>query len=172
LPSVLGAILLLALVGMVLLLPLVLLLRSIGPTPTPGAALGGVVAMLAIFVLVVAAYARLLPLTPVGVAEPVGPIEIIRRSWRLTAGHFWRLFGTLVAIGIVFLIVSFAITLAFGLLVLATIGNPVTNQTASFVVELLSALFTSAVAVFLLSFTARIYAQLAERAEETGQVFR
>jgi hypothetical protein len=168
---VLGAILLLALVGALLFLPLVLMTGRIGPNPSPGAALGAVVLMLLIFVLVVAAYTRLLPLTPVGVAEPVGPVAMIKRSWRLTAGHFWRLFGTLVAIGIVFLIVTFAISVAFGLVVLATVGNPLTNPTAAFFLELLSALFTSAVAVFLLSFTARIYLQLSERSEETGRVF-
>jgi hypothetical protein len=124
-------------------------------------------------VLVVAliAYARLLPLTPVGVAEPVGPVAMIKRSWALTAGHFWPLFGALIAIGIAYLIAAVAFSVVFGLLLLGTIGSPVTNQTAAFVLELLSALFTSAVAVFLLSFTARVYAQLSGDAENVGKVF-
>jgi hypothetical protein len=77
-------------------------------------------------------YSRLLVTTQAIVLEDRGPIEGIRRSWRLVGGAFWRALGVMVLMGILTYmiaqfpasIVSFGITLASG----GSLDNLVLNQ--------------------------------------------
>lgn len=171
LPSVLGAILLIGIGLAIAMVPLWLLLIGASPRPSPSTGMGIFLIGILFILLFIAVCTRLALVSPVGVAERLGPVGILARSWNLTAGHFWRLFGALLLIGIVFLIVAILVGLVFGLLVLALVGSPITDPTAAFVLELLTSLFNAAVAVLMISFIARIYAQLSGKVEETGQVF-
>jgi hypothetical protein len=85
-----------------------------------------VLLMLGLFVLLglgaLFVYSRLLVTTQAIVLEDRGPIEGIRRSWRLVGGAFWRALGVMVLMGLLTYliaqfpasIISFGITLASG----------------------------------------------------------
>lgn len=57
-----------------------------------GAVIGGVL-LLVTGLLVIYLWIRFALAAPALVLERIGPIQALRRSWRLTAGQFWRLFG-------------------------------------------------------------------------------
>lgn len=175
LPTVAAA-LIVAMLSFGMLIPFWLLAGGMDPNQppniSPGAAMGLLFALLAMMVAIVALAARLLPLTSVGAAERLGPIAMLNRSWSLTRGHFWRLLGTLILLGLAYIVISGAIAAILGLLILGTLGNPETSRSAAFVINLLGGLLTSAAAVFVLPFFARIYAQLSGDPEGTSEVFR
>ncbi len=104
---------------------------------------------------------RLLPVAAVASAEDAGPIAIIRRSWALTGGQFWRLAGFLV----LFLIAAVVLTLALGMLgglVVKTVVGPVEPFTlAALVLSLFTAAAQTVVTLVYVVMLARIYTQLA-----------
>lgn len=51
---------------------------------------------------------------PAVVFERAGPFKAIGRSWRLTKGNWWRIFGTLVVVFLIALVVNFALTAVLG----------------------------------------------------------
>lgn len=61
------------------------------------------------------AYVRFMLVEPATIAETLGPVGALRRSWQLTAGSFWRLLGFLAVFGIGSLILSFVAGLIGGL---------------------------------------------------------
>jgi len=106
---------------------------------------------------VIFAAVRLIPVSAVIVAENRGPIAAIVRSWALTRGSFWKIFGFVIVVGIVGAVVSIVSDLLFGFIDLAI------GQGKSGVVSLLGgALLSTVVSVFLLVMFARIYRQLAD----------
>ena len=166
--AVFAAFLLVGLVLTVVLIPLFLLLGS-----GPGAENSGGILLLTVLFMVAAFVigARLLLLVPAGAGERLGPIALIARSWNLTRGYFWRLLGSILLFGIISSIALAAISLIAGLLVMATVGNPLTDRTAMFVQDLIISVPSCIVTIFLVTFIARIYAQLSGRVTETGKVF-
>jgi hypothetical protein len=106
---------------------------------------------------------RMLMASPVASEEEVGPIQILRRSWDLTSGHWWRLFaflviffiGAAIAIAAVNWVISFVAVMLFG---------PIEPMSASaLVVALVDACVNATVTVLLAVMLARIYLQLAGR---------
>ena len=103
---------------------------------------------------------RMLMTSPVASAEHAGPVEILRRSWALTSGHWWRLFGfllmfllvALIALGAAGAIVGIVAGLVFGSIEAMTVGA----LFAAFFVELV----TTIVTVGFLVMVARVYVQL------------
>jgi hypothetical protein len=51
---------------------------------------------------------------PVIVAERAGAFDAMRRSWELTRGHWWRVFGTLLFVVVISFVLAFLILVAFG----------------------------------------------------------
>lgn len=160
-PAAIGAALLLALAYILALIPLVLV--------TGSAAAAGQAEMSATQALLILVYAvialligvRFVLMTPVAAAEPVGPIAIIRRSWQLTSGHYWKLLGFLLLLVALFMIVSVAVTAILGILVFSLGGPPEPGSVSSFVMLLIGAVLNCVFAVYFASMYARIYAQLA-----------
>src|SRR4051794_22463203 len=87
-------------------LPLVIILAIVlavvgGPTALEAMRAGGTPdpkissAILLFVVIALALWVRFQMLLPVATAEKGGPIHILRRSWALSAGHYWRLLGFL-----------------------------------------------------------------------------
>lgn len=103
---------------------------------------------------------RLLLMTPVAASERAGPLAIIRRSWDLTAGHFWKLLGFVVLMLIVLVVVMMVVTLIFGLIIGALMGAPLPGTTGGFVLGLVNSLVNAAIVVVSTTFIARIYVQL------------
>jgi hypothetical protein len=103
---VLGAIVLLLLVGLAFPLPVaavvvVLVLLHLTPVAVALAVLGGIGAVVIEVLLMI----RLSLTLPAVVLERISPVAAIRRSWALTHGSFWRVLGILLLTG---LLVGFA----------------------------------------------------------------
>ncbi len=105
--------------------------------------------------------ARLITATAVASAENHGPVGILQRSWALSRGKWWRLFGFLA----LFVIAAIALTLATealtGLLVQILFGTPEPMSVGALVRALIGNLVIAAVTIVFLVMLARIYLQLA-----------
>lgn len=104
---------------------------------------------------------RMLMSSPVASEEPTGPIEILRRSWRLTGGHWWRLFGFLMLFLIGAGIAMAAISWAVSLIAVMAFGPVAPMSLSALIVALVDAIANGVVTVFLAVMLARIYVQLA-----------
>ena len=119
--------------------------------------------LLAYFVLLVFICIRMLLSSPVASEEAAGPIQILRRSWDLTSGHWWRLFGfmimfligAVVAIGAVNLVASGAAVALFGP------ADPM--SVSALVIAVCVSTINAAATVLLAVMLARIYLQVAGR---------
>lgn len=80
---------------------------------------------------------------PALVFERIGPPRAIARSWRLTGGHWWRLFGTLVVAGLITVVLQ---------LVLGGVAGGVL-ATSDSVSELTTAIVITAVNLIVLAIT-------------------
>lgn len=115
---------------------------------------------------------RLILSAPIASAEDTGPIAILRRSWTLTRGHWWPLFGFLAMFVIGAIIVLIAVGSAVGVGVKLTLGAIEPMSAAALVFALVQSLVSAAVSGLFALMLARIYAQLAGDSERVGEVFR
>jgi hypothetical protein len=165
---VLGAGLLVGIGAVVLMAPVIAVVAFVGR--------GGHVGLLALlflaaFVLILALWIRLMLINAVGAAEPVGPIEILRRSWVLTAGHFWKLLGFLLLMLVVYMVLALVVGGIGGILVVLAMGPPLPGTAAAIVVSLLSGVLQAVCLLYFLVLVARIYAQLSGDESATAKVF-
>ena len=121
------------------------------------------VLVLVIVVIAVLIGVRMLMGTPVAAAESAGPVEIIKRSWRLTAGVWWKLLGFLVMILIGAGVVALAISMVVGSAVTIALGPIEPMSTSALVVGLFQGLFNAAFTAVFAVMLARIYVQLSGR---------
>jgi hypothetical protein len=103
---------------------------------------------------------RCFMITPVAAAEEGGPIAIIGRSWRLTAGHGWKLAAFLVLVAILWIVISLSAQAVFGSLIILLAGPLRPGSATMLLIILVGAILTTFAAVYMYSLTARIYAQL------------
>lgn len=156
-PAVLGAVLLLGLAGMVVMIPV----SFIAALLSGGNVLLATTIMMPFVLLAcIVIGVRLVFLYPVGAMESAGPLSILRRSWTLTRGHFWRLFSFLVLVLLVAMILSLAISAMVGIVVSLAIGSPQESDAAKLVVLLVSGLVSTAISVYLIVMIARLYAKV------------
>lgn len=131
---------------------------SVQPNTPPSPAM--IVAALLYAALVCFVFVRMLLSAPVASAEPVGPIALLRRSWNLSAGHWWGLFGFLLLYVVATVVILIAVGNAIAVVVNLLIGpiQPMSAAAlvAAFVQSLVSAGITTVFGVML----ARIYLQL------------
>ncbi len=130
-----------------------------GGKPQPGVA-GLILLFVAIVVLV---SIRFQMVVPVAAAESANPIQILKRSWELTRGHYWRLLAfLLVALMFAVVLLLFAQIIG-GILGRIAFGDTKPFTIGALAVALISAAaqaaFTCVVGVML----ARIYVQLSGR---------
>jgi hypothetical protein len=132
----------------------------------PAAALIVLIAIGAMMFLAI----RMLMTSAVASAEDAGPIAIIKRSWELTAGNWWVLFGffVLFILGAVFALV--AISLVIGLLVKLVLGSPDPLTIGTLIVAVVGQAVAATITVLLMVMLARIYVQLSGRGQ--AEVFR
>lgn len=137
----------------------------------PQAATGGqAAAALLILVILLFVGIRMMMTSPVATAERTGPLAIVKRSWQLTSGHWWRLFALICIFLLVMAIVMGALGAVIGILS-RLFFEPIEPMTvgALFVAaatQLVSAIFTTGLLLML----ARIYAQLAGPAHDDVSV--
>lgn len=144
-----------------------LLMRNVTPdNPSPAAGLG----LLVVLPVMVFFFVRLILTAPVATAEQRGPLEILKRSWRLTAGNWWRLFGFFVVFAIAALVVIIAIAAVVGLLTSLVFGDPDPMTVGALVVSALTQIAGAALTVVFIVMLARIYVQLAGGGEAEASV--
>lgn len=171
--AVIGVILLLILAAVALILPVVVAtigierfaaLADYDPTSVtvPAEALPGAF-LLAFFVLILAFIyvgVRLSLLVPSRVAEGIGPIAMIKRSWALTKGHFWRILGFYLLFGIAVIVFALVYGMMFGLIGQLLFGDVEPMSVGALYTGLIAGLLQALLTVVSSTIVARIYAQL------------
>ena len=134
--------------------------------PSTAAAIG----LLALTALGMFIVIRLLLTGPVAAAENVGPLNIIRRSWELTAGNWWRLFGFVAVFVVGALALIWAVTAVVGVISRLWLGQISTDSIPGLLILLVVQAITSALYCVLFVMQARIYTQLSGRGEAQAGV--
>lgn len=122
---------------------------------------GGWLVLLACTIALIYLSVRLLPLLAVVASEATGPIAALKRSFAMTAGHFWRLFGFLVMLMIAFAIVAMAVGAVIMSAVQLTLGEPAPWSLSLLLISLAGGLVQAGFVMVYVAMLARIYAQLA-----------
>ncbi len=104
---------------------------------------------------------RLFPISAIAASEAGGPIAILKRSWQLTRGTFFRLLALVLLLGIVALVLDSAVTAVVGSVVAVAAGEPRAFNTAALIVALASGLVGAIVSTVSAAMIGRVYAQLA-----------
>ncbi|HEY8543436.1 MAG TPA: glycerophosphoryl diester phosphodiesterase membrane domain-containing protein, partial [Acidimicrobiales bacterium] len=111
-PALLGLALLTALVLIAPLPPLIMLLGTM--VTSLESLVGGMVLLLVLYLpYVVFLHVKLALAAPALVLERRGVVDAMRRSWRLVAGDFWRVFGILFLAYLITQLVGFVLSLPF-----------------------------------------------------------
>jgi hypothetical protein len=144
---------------MVIALPLVFLLAAVAAAAgNPAIAASGAILFLPVFAFI---WTRLILMTPIAAAEEGGPVAVIRRSWALTAGKFWTLLGFLALLVLVALVVSLAVGVIFGSIIVLAAGQPLPGSLSAWLILIVSALVQAVLSSVFAVVIARVYAQLA-----------
>ena len=156
-----GAFLLFIVPFVVLLAPFLPKVMAAPQNPPPDALLASFFILLAAFILGVR---LVLMLVPAAAAEDGGPIALLKRSWKLTTGNWWRLTAFLAVFFFASILASRALGYALGGALLLASGPIKAMSLSSLLLSaplaLLGAAFTTLFSVML----ARIYVQLSGRA--------
>lgn len=134
-------------------------LRSGGGSLPPGVA----AAILLFVVIAVAISIRFQMVVPVASAESGNPITILKRSWEMTRGNYWRLLAFLIMILILAVALLLVAQMIGGILARVAVGDVKPLSIGALVVALFAAaaqaVFTALTSLML----ARIYVQLSGR---------
>ena len=163
-PAFIGALLLIVLAICAFFLVAAALLIGIGAidgTVTQPAPRDVVVILLVVFIPLLFIAVRLLPSVPVATAEAQGPVGILKRSWSLTGGHFWRLLGFIIMFLIAALVVAMAVGAVGGAISALLFGSAEPFTLGALVIALLMGLLQAALILVYVVMISRIYAQLA-----------
>lgn len=163
LPTV-AALFLLGVALAVIVIPLMILVMKAGivEVPVEGQAPPPSFALFAIIVAVVALLVsvKFTMSVPVSTAEQPGPLAILKRSWRLTAGHYWRLLGFIALLLVTTLIVLLAAQSVGGILAQLVGGRIAPFTLGALVLALFQGVASAAVTTLFAVMAARIYLQL------------
>jgi hypothetical protein len=171
--SAIGALLLFALP---LALVLVLLLVAIGGTSGMealrgggGSAPPGVAGAILLFVVIAVAISiRFQMVVPVASAETGNPIHILKRSWAMTKGHYWRLLAFLIMILILAVVVLLVAQMFGGILARIVFGDVKPLSVGALVAALIGGAAQAVVTALSSLMLARIYVQLSGRGSGAG----
>lgn len=104
---------------------------------------------------------RLFPISAIAAMEPVGPIALLKRSWRLTRGTFWRLLVLVLLLGLIALVLNWAVTAVVGSIATLAAGDLKPFNTSALLVALASGFVGAIVSTVSAAMAGRVYAQLA-----------
>jgi hypothetical protein len=113
---------------------------------------------------------RLSLVSAVAGAETAGPVAILGRSWRLTGGNWWRLFGFLLLFWIGALVLVAAVQSTFGVVARVLFDETGPLTLGALLVAIVTQLVSAIVSVGFFTMLARIYVQLAGRPEAQPSV--
>jgi hypothetical protein len=162
---ILGSLLILACALALVIIPLMVALLAAGMVamPVEGQApppsFGALALALALVSLLLSV--KFTMIVPVASEERAGPLQILKRSWYLTRGHYWRLLGFLLIV-LVTAIVLAIVTQSVGGIVAKLVGGKLAPFTlGSLVLALIQAVVSAALTTLFAVMAARIYRQLA-----------
>lgn len=155
-------------------IPFVLALAALGIPLDAKLEPSGTVGILGLLYLAIVLFigVRMIMAGPVASAEHIGPIAILKRSWALTGGNFWRLLAFLLAFFIAALVVLLAVGGAVGVLVGIAAGPIEPMSASALIVALVQALLNAIVTAVFAVMLARIYVQLTGGSEAQASVPR
>jgi glycerophosphoryl diester phosphodiesterase family protein len=115
--SVLAAAFLLVVIGLVIAAPvfLVSVVLALAGVPVGGVVAVAVLGGIATVVVEIMVQVRLCITIPAVVLERIGPLSAVRRSWQLTRGSFWRLFGINLLTGLIASIAAGVLEIPFSI---------------------------------------------------------
>lgn len=163
-PAYIGAALLIILAVVLIAIPMALILLMLGMTLDAGAEppSGPALVVLLLFLMLFTFLAvRMMMTSPVASAERTGPLEIIKRSWKLSSGNWWRLFGFVLLFLVAVALVLMAIILVASLIVSAVTGPVEPHSVSALIIALIEAVLSAAATTLFVVMLARIYVQLA-----------
>jgi hypothetical protein len=141
----------------VLFTVLVMALGTDPKTASGGAALG----LIVLFIIAIYLAVRFILTTAVASAEPIGPVDILKRAWAMTAGNWWRLFGFLLLFAIGGSIFLWAIASVVGLFSTFALGGVDPLTVGGLLVSIVSQLAAAVVSTIFFVMLARLYAERA-----------
>jgi hypothetical protein len=134
--------------------------------PSPAVALGMIlVAILGIYLAV-----RFIMMSAVASAEGTGPLAILRRSWQISAGNWWRLFGFLLAFAIGAIVLLWAVGTVTGVFAQLAFGSIERMTPGGLIVIIVSQLVSALVSLTFFVMLARLYTQRAHPADTQASV--
>jgi hypothetical protein len=173
LPMYIASVLIILLGFALIIIPLSMALVALGvplqAKPVPASPILIVVSLL-FFALVIFLTVRFIVSAAVASGEQIGPIAILQRSWRLTAGHFWPMLGFLILYLVGTILLLTAVVSAVGAVVGLLLGPIHPLSPAALILALVQALVSAAVSTLFFVMIARIYAQLVRRSEVQASV--
>jgi hypothetical protein len=113
---------------------------------------------------------RMLMTAPAVTAERIGPIAALKRSWVLTGGHWWILFGFLVLFFIAAMFILVGVGAALGAIIGLSLGPVQPMSASALVAALVHSVLNAALTTLLAVMLARIYVQLAGHADAEAAV--
>ena len=167
-PAVLGAVLLLGLAIAVVVIPLLAILIAAGVIDMPSGGTTPPSFGIAVWVMVIGSLflaVKFIMTIPVASAESPGPLAILKRTWRITSGNYWRLFAFELLLLVSALVVLIAAQTVGGTLAHVVDGDVEAFSLSALILSLFVAVAEAAFTVFASVMLARIYVQLAGRAE-------
>jgi membrane-anchored glycerophosphoryl diester phosphodiesterase (GDPDase) len=168
-----GAILILIAAIFALLIPVGIVAAASGVDVTRGAVMpalpgAALFVLLLVFIAIIFVAVRLMLATPVAALENVGSVTILRRSWELTRGHFWKLLGFLLMMLAAIVVISLAIAVTVGALVIMMFGAVEPWSIGALIIGLVQAAISTAFTLLFVVMLVRIYAQLSGRSAYDG----
>jgi hypothetical protein len=111
-------------------------------------------------ILMIVIGVRMFPLSAITASEPAGPIALIKRSWQLTRGVFWRLLVLVLLLGLVAVVLDWAATAVVGSIAALAVGEPKAFNTSALLVALATGFVGALVSTVSAAMAGRVYAQL------------
>ncbi len=131
LPSVVGALIvfLAGVYAVALALSLVVaLVAVVSGASASGGALGGFISIVLLVIELYLMIRCMLALPVIVLEHRLNPIKALRRSWRLTSKHAWKILGFVALLGIAYFVIVLLIMLVFGAIGLAVGADPASPQ--------------------------------------------
>ena len=157
LPAALGALLLFFLLLALVLVPLNMILMLLGSGGQGAPATNSASALTLLAMLFAAP--RILLAPAIAAAEPMGPWALVKRSWALSHGQYWRLLGFFLLFLIASLILVGAVSAVVGTLAMLAFGAPEPLSVSRLLMSLAGGLVQGIAAALYAAMAGRIVAQ-------------
>ncbi|MGN6154544.1 MAG: glycerophosphoryl diester phosphodiesterase membrane domain-containing protein [Sphingomicrobium sp.] len=138
-------------------------LAALQPERPTGVALAGLILLCALTILALYLAVRLILVSPVAAAEEANAIDLLKRSFEVTKGNWWRLFAFLILFGIGSIVLVGAVEAVMGVIVAAITGDASTYSVGGLIVGIVVQLVSAVLSVGFFVMLARIYLQLTGR---------